>query len=158
MTTFEQVGKTVDPPGKRGFFGHIMNTFKTWNTLRKLRKADPSIDFKEESFLVEAERTFAQVLAAMEDGDKSTLRDLITENYFSRIKKDLPSKEKRRGSPKTVVKTETATLVQARRIQLTRPLVPLALSRLRTRGLRCVCVVMVLCCVVVCAYCTRDAT
>ncbi len=78
----------------------------------------PSIGFSSALFPVEAERIFSSVASAFENGDKSELRNLVTEQYYSVLKRQLP--ERKRGSPKVVVATSGASIVQARRIQLTR--------------------------------------
>lgn len=86
--------------------------------MNKLSRMNPSIGFSVSLFPVEAERIFSAVASAVENSDKSELRDLVTEQYYSVLKRLLP--ERKRGTPKVVIPTAGASIVQARRIQLTR--------------------------------------
>ena len=77
-----------------------------------------NIGFSRDLFPFEAERIFAATASAIENGDKSELRNLVTEKYYSALKKQLP--EKRRGAQKVTVATAGSSMVQARRVALTR--------------------------------------
>mmetsp|Transcript_21587 Transcript_21587/g.45395 ORF Transcript_21587/g.45395 Transcript_21587/m.45395 type:complete len:265 (-) Transcript_21587:20-814(-) len=117
-------GRTVDPPPAvsappRPFFARMLDKLKTWSALRKMTAANPSIGFSRDLFPFEAERIFAATASAIENGDKSELRNLVTEKYYSALKKQLP--EKKRGADKVTVATAGASIVQARRVALTSP-------------------------------------
>mmetsp|Transcript_9567 Transcript_9567/g.27546 ORF Transcript_9567/g.27546 Transcript_9567/m.27546 type:complete len:219 (-) Transcript_9567:344-1000(-) len=116
-------GTTADPPPlpsapPRSFFNRVMSSLKTWSALRHLSNASPSLGFSSAQFPVEAERIVSSMICAIENGDKSELRDLVTEHFYSKVKRNLP--DKKRGAPKVTVATAGAKIVQARRIQLTR--------------------------------------
>jgi predicted lipid-binding transport protein (Tim44 family) len=118
-----QAGRTADPPPAisappRSFLARIIDKVKTWTALRNFTAANPSIGFSRNLFPVEAERIFAATASAIENGDKAALRNLVTEQYYSALKKQLP--EKKRGTEKVAIATAGSTIVQARRVTLTR--------------------------------------
>ena len=120
---FCQAGRIVDPPPAigappRSFVAQAIDKYKTYWCLSQLNSAKPSVGWSSNLFPVEAERIFSAATSAVQNGDKSELRDLVTENYYSTLKRQMP--EKKRGAPKVVVATSGASIVQARRIQLTR--------------------------------------
>jgi hypothetical protein len=101
----------------------MLDKYKTWTALRKFTAANPSIGFSRELFPFEAERIFAATASAIENGDKSELRNLVTEKYYSALKRQLP--EKKRGAEKVAIATAGSSIVQARRVELTRCLAAL---------------------------------
>jgi len=136
---FASVGKVADPAPlpptepvpfqerAKQFPTKAARQIKTFANIYRIRSAIGSdSNFSAKSFVEEAAGIYRKFMAALNRLDKHGIRQLVTEDFFARIKKQLPEKEERKQrraaqkeQPQPTFVTGDVSFVQARIVTLT---------------------------------------
>ena len=129
---FASPGKTVDPapspsrPAPQGLLQQMRGKLQTQVAFYRMRNSVPPLAWSPEAFPTDAAEMYRDFMAALNVGDRSTLRELLTERMFSRFKAHLPDKKERRkqaaATSAVAFVTGNASIVQARAAQITGPI------------------------------------